>query len=157
MANENNLNPPWEKGQSGNPKGKPKGARNRSTIVRELLEKTMLKERDLETGEETGNMIPATDALVVAQVLKARAGDTFAFKELMDSGFGKIADKSAVVHSFKQMGRVTMGDTPQGVPQIGGPTVDKALTFDVGADPAAEEPEEDEDEDGFRDREEGDE
>ncbi len=44
MANEQNLRPSWPKGVSGNPKGKPKGPRNRSTIIREMLELAALKE-----------------------------------------------------------------------------------------------------------------
>lgn len=35
--NEENLNP-WKRGQSGNPADKLKGTRNRSTIVREMIE-----------------------------------------------------------------------------------------------------------------------
>ncbi|MFY7938536.1 MAG: DUF5681 domain-containing protein, partial [Flavobacterium sp.] len=40
MANEENLKPAWQKGESGNPAGKPKGAKNRSTIARQWLETT---------------------------------------------------------------------------------------------------------------------
>ena len=36
MSREQNLKS-WTKGQSGNPKGKPKGAKNRSTIIKEIL------------------------------------------------------------------------------------------------------------------------
>ena len=50
MANEENLKS-WSKGESGNPKGRPKGSKNRSTIVRELLE-VLLKRKNPLTGEE---------------------------------------------------------------------------------------------------------
>lgn len=32
-----NLRPPWKPGQSGNPKGKPKGARNKATLAAQAL------------------------------------------------------------------------------------------------------------------------
>lgn len=71
---------PWKPGQSGNPKGKPKGARNRSTIYREHLEKKGIH----------GNLV---DDIVMAAIDKALTGDINALKELMDGGFGKIPDK----------------------------------------------------------------
>ena len=37
MANNDNLKP-FKKGQSGNPKGRPKGSKNRSTIIKKWLE-----------------------------------------------------------------------------------------------------------------------
>lgn len=79
---------PFPKGVSGNPNGRPKGIRNRSTIVREALEAKI-------RGED-GNEIEVVDALVVAQVAKAMTGDTPAFKELMDSGYGKLTDKQEI-------------------------------------------------------------
>ena len=38
MANEENLRPAWKPGESGNPNGRPKGSKNRSTIAKRLLE-----------------------------------------------------------------------------------------------------------------------
>lgn len=38
MANPENLKQPWQPGQSGNPKGKPKGALNLKTVLETLLE-----------------------------------------------------------------------------------------------------------------------
>ena len=37
MANEENLIP-YKKGQSGNPNGRPKGSKNRSTIAKKWLQ-----------------------------------------------------------------------------------------------------------------------
>ena len=62
--------------------GRPKGARSRTTIVREALEAIL-----------QGSDQMVVDAITAAQIAKAMTGDTSAFKELMDSGFGKIADK----------------------------------------------------------------
>lgn len=73
---------------NGNAKGRPKGSRNRSTIVREWLE--------AEATDGAGGQI--ADQLVRALIQKAMQGDVSAFKELMDSGFGKITDKIENTH-----------------------------------------------------------
>lgn len=62
---------PFPKGVSGNPKGRPKGSRNRSTIIRELLM--------LDNNEE---------AIHNAQIEKAKEGDTGAYKAVLDSAYG---------------------------------------------------------------------
>lgn len=51
----------FQKGQSGNPRGKPKGARNRSTLAAEALLEGSLKEVCRRITEEalTGNMLAA--------------------------------------------------------------------------------------------------
>lgn len=71
---------PYPPGISGNPAGKPKGARNRQTIYREHLEKT-------------GKSGQVVDDIILAAIDKALTGDITALKELMDSGYGKVADK----------------------------------------------------------------
>ena len=38
MAGKGQIEPRWEKGQSGNPNGRPKGSKNRSTIAKYWLE-----------------------------------------------------------------------------------------------------------------------
>lgn len=141
---------PWVVGQSGNPNGRPKGSRNRRTIIREILDHLQVKGIDLNTGEETDNLIPVAERITLAQVVKAMSGDTNAFRELMDGGFGKVADKVKNEVTFKQMGRVTaarVGDPPA-APVIEGHAVEvlpepaKELTFDIGStppDPNAEE------------------
>jgi Family of unknown function (DUF5681) len=57
---------PFQRGVSGNPSGKPKGARHRTTIVAEKL-----------MGEEC-------DAIVQAVIEKAKAGDMVAAKIVLD-------------------------------------------------------------------------
>ena len=115
MANKQNLKP-WKKGQSGNPAGKPKGSRNRSTIIRELLE---AKATDGKDGQ-------VADQLVRAMILKASEGDVRAFSELFDSAYGKNTDKVQTEVSYTQMGSVTI-ESPDG--NI------KPLEFDVGDPP----------------------
>jgi len=38
MNKKDNLKPNWEQGESGNPNGRPKGSKNRSTIAKKWLE-----------------------------------------------------------------------------------------------------------------------
>ena len=62
----------FNKGQSGNPTGRPKGARNRSTILRELLD---INDQELKMHQ--------------AQIDKAiEQKDTNAYKAVLDSAYG---------------------------------------------------------------------
>lgn len=95
MANEENLIP-FEKGKSGNPNGRPKGSRNRSTIVRQWLEvKETIKNPITQEMEE----LEQVDIITLGLIKKARKGDVQAFRELMDSGFGKILQEVHNVNS----------------------------------------------------------
>ena len=88
MPNPENLTTP-EKGEVRNPDGRPKGSRNRSTIVREWLEVTQKLKNPI-TGDN--EELSQADMITLALISKARKGDVAAFKELMDSGFGKVKD-----------------------------------------------------------------
>ena len=69
-----------------NREGRPKGSRNRSSIVKEWL----MVEQNLKnplTG--TIETLSQADMITLALISKARKGDVAAFKELMDSGYGK--------------------------------------------------------------------
>ena len=70
--------------------GRTKGSRSRSTIVREWLEATESMKNPI-TGES--EKLTQYDIITLALIQKARKGDVQAFKELMDSSFGKIPDK----------------------------------------------------------------
>lgn len=85
MAKEENLKS-WKKGESGNPKGKPKGSLNRSTIAKKWLQ-TKTKAKHPISGE----MIEMTleDQMVLSVVRKAiKNGDVNAYKAIADSGYG---------------------------------------------------------------------
>jgi len=76
----------WKKGESGNPKGRKKGSKNRSTIARELLALTF-KGVNPVTGEQVE--MSAEQLITLAQMKKALDnGDTNAYKALLDSAFG---------------------------------------------------------------------
>jgi hypothetical protein len=82
---EDNLKPAWTKGESGNPAGRPKGAKNRSTIARRWLEVNQSLKNPLTGEQET---MSQEDLMTLALIKKAREGDVTAYKALMDSGYG---------------------------------------------------------------------
>ena len=84
MANEENLIP-FKKGQSGNPKGRPVGSKNRSTIAKiwlsvEQNQKNPLTNQDEDMSQE--------DLITLALIKKARKGDVQAYQKLLDSAYG---------------------------------------------------------------------
>jgi hypothetical protein len=87
MENPIPNNKPFKKGQSGNPNGRPKGRRNRATLVREWLEVAQNVKNPL-TGEM--EQLEQQDLIVLALIKKARSGDVQAARELMDSAHGKV-------------------------------------------------------------------
>ena len=119
---------PFQPGQSGNPKGKPKGARNRSTILREILalqaKKVNLKSFELPDGATYEDAIN----LKLADI--ALEGDLSAIKEIQDTLHGKIIDKVHTEHSFTQMGRVSAAP----LEAIEGKAELVSISFDVGED-----------------------
>ena len=87
MPNEQNLIPA-KKGEIRNPKGRGH-ARGRATIVREWLMVEQKFKNPL-TGQE--EILSQADIMTLAVINKARKGDVIAFRELMDSGFGKVTE-----------------------------------------------------------------
>jgi hypothetical protein len=85
MPKEDNLKPAWNKGESGNPNGRPKGVKNRSTIARHWLEVNQNLKNPLTGENET---MSQEDLMTLALIKKAREGDVAAYKALMDSGYG---------------------------------------------------------------------
>ena len=85
MADKLDNLKPFEQGESGNPNGRPKGSRNRSTIVKELLEFAS-SQKNVLTGEQ--ETLTQEQAITLAMLLKASKGDVNAYKALMDSCYG---------------------------------------------------------------------
>lgn len=90
MPNPENITPPV-KGEVRNPKGKPKGTRNRATIYREVLEIAAKA-----NGIAIDTLPPDADmATAIAYSIAMKAytdGDVAAAREAFDSAFGKNAD-----------------------------------------------------------------
>ena len=86
MAREDNLIPA-KKGEVRNPKGRTVGSRNRSTIVKYWLSVPKKGRNPITEKVET---LEIQDFTTLAQIGKALKGDTNAYRELMDSAYGKI-------------------------------------------------------------------
>jgi hypothetical protein len=83
MSEFPNKETQFKKGNSGG--GKPKGTKNRSTLLKKWLE----------VGAKVGTV---EDEVILALIKKAKSGDIQAIKEIQDTLHGKIADKSEVKH-----------------------------------------------------------
>lgn len=84
---------PWPKGTSGNPAGRPIGARNRKDVMREILDTVFMTAKgEVVIHPVTGLPMTYLDKILYSQALNAAVGDTPAFNAVMDSGFGKITD-----------------------------------------------------------------
>jgi len=91
MANNENLKP-FQKGVSGNPKGRPKGVKNWSTVVQQLLADENLIDKVVTTKPAYWNDLPtqnAANAIVVAMMIKALQGSMEAANWLRRTGFGE--------------------------------------------------------------------
>ena len=76
----------WRPGQSGNPSGREKGSKNRSTILKKWIESDCSITDPLTGKEITGTI---EDKIALALIGKAINGDVAAIKEVYDSIYGK--------------------------------------------------------------------
>jgi hypothetical protein len=94
MAVRNEERGYWKAGESGNRNGRPKGAKNRSTILKKWLELPCELTNPL-TGEATAGTIE--DRIALALISKALREDVPAIKEIFDSVYGKAKLEEAPV------------------------------------------------------------
>jgi hypothetical protein len=87
MAILNQERNQWRPGQSGNPSGREKGSKNRSTILKKWIESDC-SITDPSTGKEIAGTIE--DKIALALIGKALAGDVAAIREVYDSIYGKL-------------------------------------------------------------------
>lgn len=78
MANPQNLKKPWQKGQSGNPNGRPK-LPSMKTIMDSVL-------GDIQNGKS------AAEAIMMAMRNKAIKGDVRAAEFIIDRAYGKAKE-----------------------------------------------------------------
>lgn len=75
---------PFKEGKTGNPNGRPKGVKNRSTIAKKWMEAVR--------GKYNGEDIPASDMMMLKQIEKAMKGDLKAAQWIYDNGYGKMTE-----------------------------------------------------------------
>jgi hypothetical protein len=86
MAIPNQEMNQWQPGQSGNPSGREKGSKNRSTILKKWIESDC-NITDPSTGKEIA--VTIEDKIALALIGKAINGDIAAIREVYDSVYGK--------------------------------------------------------------------
>lgn len=90
--NNENLIPP-KPGEVRNPKGKPKGTKNRSTILKKWMKvKVLIKDKSNPLLKDIKGTVE--DQINLALINKAMKGDVSAIKEINDTLYGKISDKT---------------------------------------------------------------
>ena len=77
-----------------NTDGRPVGSKNRATLVREIIQATTKQKNELTGKKESIEYQYAMVARLVKKVLDD--GDVQAFRELMDSAYGKNADVTEI-------------------------------------------------------------
>lgn len=87
--NEQNLKK-IPKGSTLNPHGRPKGLRNRATVIKEILTTSISLQNPLSKKNEK---LQVMDFLVLAMIAQALKGSVQAFSVLMDGLYGKIPDR----------------------------------------------------------------
>jgi hypothetical protein len=107
MPNPENIIPP-KKGEIRNPKGKPVGTLNRSTILKRWISANS-KIKNPETNKEEFGTVE--DAIALALIKRGLSGDVQAIKEIYDTLYGKITEKSNIEHSGKSFKIVINGDS----------------------------------------------
>lgn len=111
----------FEPGQSGNPKGKPKGSKSLSTIIRDLTENTpdwsKIRLKNKEDFTKTYGNNRAWDAIVYVAISQAMAGDQQAREWLRKSGYGDKLTLEGGDKPIPIMGGVSVVPTNQGVQQ----------------------------------------
>lgn len=86
---------PFKKGQSGNPNGRPKGSKNLSTIIQEMLADEELADVLIAIKPRWWEVLPKRDpahAMVAMMIAKACHGDISAASWIVRTGYGnKVA------------------------------------------------------------------
>lgn len=89
-TSKNIIKHQFKKGQSGNKKGRPKGVRSISAVLKEYLEKEVDFKHPLTHTKVKGSAI---ELMAMAMIKNAILGDVKAFKEIADRLEGKAAQQ----------------------------------------------------------------
>ena len=94
MPNPQNLRPrPFTSENQPEKRGRPKGSKNRSTILKKWLSTELDIVNPITKQEHRGTV---EDEVLLALLTKARQGDVPAIKEVLDTMYGKLTDKMQI-------------------------------------------------------------
>lgn len=120
MANAKNLRPPWKPGESGNPKGKPKGTLNLSTVVKDLMADPKLMDKIIKKKPDWWPKVKnkrAADITTIAMIASATGGDHRAYNALRKAGWGDKLDLRSGDRPIKQVAIFQMTVAPPAAPK----------------------------------------
>lgn len=89
----------YHKGQSGNPNGRPRGARNRNTIVREQMNRKIT----LTSPDGNSRRISTKEGIIMKQINKALQGNTNSAKWMIE-----LSDAADAEYNEMSMARETL-------------------------------------------------
>lgn len=91
-----------------NRNGRPKGVKNRSTLIRKWIE-TKIKDKNPITNKKENTTLE--NHIIIALIHRAMKGDVNAFKEIMDSVYGKNPDINDI--NFNKITGLTFKEEPE--------------------------------------------
>lgn len=101
MPNPENIIPPV-KGEIRNPKGRGKGVKNRSTILKKWIKvRVKIKDKSNPLMKEVNGTVE--DQISLALISKALKGDVQAIKEINDTLYGKVSDNIDVTSGGEKL------------------------------------------------------
>jgi hypothetical protein len=92
MAEFPNKNTQFKKGESGNPKGYPKGKKNFKTLFYKAISK-IAEQKDIDPES-------VEVQLILQAIKKANKGSYQFYKDVMDRVYGKAVDNQKIEHDF---------------------------------------------------------
>lgn len=108
----NNLKPA-QKGDVRNPNGRPKGAKNRSTVLKEFLDLQMKTKHGKPVSnpfDPNQKEITVEQAIIASLLKEGLSGNVRAIQEILDTIYGKNTEKVNVSQGVK----VIRDDLPDG-------------------------------------------
>jgi hypothetical protein len=91
---------PVAPGEVRNPAGRTPGTKDRATLLRKWLEVELELLNPVTREKQQGTV---EDEVVLALIAKARKGDVSAIREVLDSMYGKVKDRTEHSFDFSQL------------------------------------------------------
>ncbi len=104
---QNLTHPKWQPGQTGNPKGRPKGAQSITTVLKKIIEKKM---DTIDPVTKNKDRKKIKEIIALALVGKALKGDVKAIEEILDRLEGKVTQKVEADFPLMQGRRIVVID-----------------------------------------------